>query len=288
MNRTLTEAERILGPRPQMTLVVENDRVVEIWVAGRTPRIAIRDYDWGRTDPEPTFDREGFPYSDIHWSGPAWALGLSLYPPEKETLIDAASERVEALFSALGAARPRANGDAYSLCETFSALLAMSDEEVMQVLALTMAETLEAGGPVVEAVLHVCGTDFGAYWSPDEAFFELLRDKRPINAMVADIASPSVAESVAKESGKVQKAFIRNRIEGVDCAPDPGWRPSWMQMPPTRLVEGAGCATVEAWERIAGLGERQGGDRALARQLHERDPGLSLHGRRALSGLLRT
>jgi len=174
--------------------------------------------------------------------------------------IDAASERVDALFSALGAMRPRANGDAYSLCETFSALLVMSDEEVMQVLALTMAETLEAGGPVVEAVLHVCGTDLGRYWSSDEAFFDLLRDKRAINAMVADIASPSVAESVAKESGKVQKELIRNRIEGVDCTANPGWRPGWMQVPPTRLVEGAGCATVEAWERIAGLFEGEDED----------------------------
>ncbi|MCC0017640.1 MAG: ParB/RepB/Spo0J family partition protein [Rhodobiaceae bacterium] len=169
------------------------------------------------------------------------------------TEIESASERVDALFSALGAMRPRANGDAYSLCETFSALLAMSDEEVMQILALTMAETLEAGGPVVEAVLHVCGTDLGGYWSPDEAFFDLLRDKRAINAMITDIASPSVAESVAKETGKVQKALIRNRIEGVECSANPGWRPGWMQVPPTRLVEGAGCATVEAWERIAGL-----------------------------------
>ncbi|WP_321489055.1 ParB/RepB/Spo0J family partition protein [uncultured Hyphomonas sp.] len=661
MSRALTEAERILGPRPQMTLIVEDDRVVEIWVAGRAPRIRVRDYDWGRTDPVPAFDREGFPYSDIHWSGPAWALGLSLYPPEKETpmaqpelthipldqlsvsklnmrhgrkkpdvsdilpsirekgirqtllvrreaegygviagrrryfallelaketdtvplvpcavmseedaasaieasiienvarlpatemeqyvafrkladegkapediatffgvtellvrrvlalaglaapirklyaedeidretiraltlatpaqqaewlklwnskterapfgrackawvtggstittdkaLFDldqytgavtadlfgeravfadaeafwtaqaaeasarieqylargwadviclergtyfqrweyvqttkkkggkvyveqrhdgtvtfhegwlkasearrksrqdnegdgdapadikpemsgpmaeyvglhrhgaaaasllaapaialrlmvahaltgsslwnvrshvcgarknethesvagsaaraeiaAASEEVETLFTALGAMPPRANGDAYSLCETFSALLAMSDEEVMQVLALTMAETLEAGGPVVEAVLHVCGTDPSRYWSPDDAFFDLLRDKRAIHAMVADIASPSVAESVAKESGKVQKALIRNRIDGLDCTANPGWRPGWMQVPPTRLVEDAGCATVEAWERIGGLFEGEDED----------------------------
>ena len=661
MSRALTEAERILGPRPQMTLVVEDDRVVEIWIAGRAPHIRVRDYDWGRTDPAPSFDREGFPYSDIHWSGPAWALGLSLYPPEKETPmaqpdlthipldklsvsklnmrhgrkkpdvsdilpsirekgirqtllvrregdgygviagrrryfallelaketgtnplvpcaimseedaasaieasiienvarlpatemeqyvafrkladegktpediatffgvtellvrrvlalaglaapirklysedeidretiraltlatpaqqaewlklwnseterapfgrsckawvtggstittdkalfeldqytgavtsdlfgeravfadaeafwtaqaaevsarieqllargwadvvclergtyfqrweyvqttkkkggkvyveqrqdgtvmfhegwltasearkksrqdingdgsvqtdikpemsgpmaeyvglhrhgaaaasllaapaialrlmaahaltgsslwnvrphvcgarknethesvsgsaawaeIDAASERVEAMFSALGAMRPRSNGDAYSLCETFSALLAMSDEEVMKVLALTMAETLEAGGPVVEAVLHVCGTDLGRYWSPDDAFFDLLRDKRAINALVADISSPSVAESVTKESGKVQKALIQNRIEGVDCTANPGWRPGWMQVPPTGLVEGAGCATVEAWTRIAGLFEGEDED----------------------------
>jgi len=128
-----------------------------------------------------------------------------------------ARTEVTALFEALGTSLPRANGDAYALCETFSALLALSDEEVCQVLALTMAETLEPGGPVVEAVLHVCGTDLGRYWSPDEAFFDLLRDKRAIHAMVADIASPSVAESVVKESGKVQKALIQNRIEELDA-----------------------------------------------------------------------
>lgn len=188
--------------------------------------------------------------------------------------IHAASERADALFSALGAMRPHANGDTYSLCQTFSALLAMSDEEVCQVLALTMAETLEPGGPVVEAVLHVCGTDLGRYWSPDEAFFDLLRDKRAIHAMVADIASPSVAESLARESGKVQKALIRNWIEGSEAEtgtgpvdqfpaerePNPGWRPGWMQVPPTRLVEGAGCRAVEAWTRIAGLFEGEEDD----------------------------
>jgi ParB family transcriptional regulator, chromosome partitioning protein len=162
---------------------------------------------------------------------------------------------VTALFEALGASLPRANGDAYALCETFSALLAMSDEEVTQVLALTMAETLEAGGPVVEAVLHVCGTDLGHYWHPDTAFFDLLRDKRSIRAMVADIASPSLAEHVGQDSGKVQKALIQNRIEGVDCEASSGWRPGWMQVPPTRLVEGAACATVDAWARVAGLFE---------------------------------
>lgn len=55
------------------------------------------------------------------------------------------------------------SGDAYRLCEVFAALLAMSDTEVMEVLAFAMAETLEPGGPLVEAVLHVCETDLSAY-----------------------------------------------------------------------------------------------------------------------------
>ena len=132
----------------------------------------------------------------------------------------------------------------------------VSAEKVMEVLAFTMAQTLEAGGPVVEAVLHVYETDLSAYWKPDAAFFDLLRDKRAINAMVADIGSKSLAESCASDTAKVQKAIIGNRIMGHGCEPNPDWRPAWMQVPPARLVEGAGSPPADAWARVAGLFER--------------------------------
>jgi ParB family transcriptional regulator, chromosome partitioning protein len=58
-----------------------------------------------------------------------------------------------ALFEALGVrGEARRNTDAYRLCEVFVALIAMSDEEVMEVLAFAMAQTRDAGGPVFEAV----------------------------------------------------------------------------------------------------------------------------------------
>ena len=165
--------------------------------------------------------------------------------------------RIASLFEARGvSAEARRNGDAYRLCEIFAALLAMSDEKVMEVLAFTMAQTLEAGGPVVEAVLHVCETDLSEHWKPDPAFFDLLRDKRAINAMVADIGSKSLAESCASDTAKVQKAIIGNRIMGHGCEPNPDWRPAWMQVPPARLVEGAGSPPADAWARVAGLFER--------------------------------
>ena len=126
----------------------------------------------------------------------------------------------------------------------------------MEVLAFTMAQTLEAGGPVVEVVLHVCEPDLPAYWKPEPAFFDLLRDKRAINAMVADIGSKSLAESCAGDTAKVQKQIIGNRIMGHGCEPHPDWRPAWMQVPPTRLVEGAASPPADAWARIAGLFER--------------------------------
>ncbi|MHA7901409.1 MAG: ParB/RepB/Spo0J family partition protein [Henriciella sp.] len=166
-------------------------------------------------------------------------------------------QRIAALFEALGVrGEARRNADAYRLCEIFAALLAMSDDEVTDVLAFTMAQTLEAGGSVAEAVLHVCETDLSAYWKPDPAFFDLLRDKRAINAMVADIGSTSLAESCAGDTAKVQKQIICNRITGNGCEPNPDWRPGWMRVPPARLVEGASSPPADAWARIAGLFER--------------------------------
>lgn len=154
------------------------------------------------------------------------------------------------------------NGDDYRLCELFSALLALSDAEVLQVLASVMARTLEAGNGIVEAVLHVCSTDLAACWAPDETFFELTRDKRAINAMVGDIATKSLADSCRTETGKAQKQVLANRISGQGCEARPDWRPGWMQVPPTPLVDGAGSPPADAWARISGLFESTGTDTA--------------------------
>ena len=178
----------------------------------------------------------------------------SIAGSKAETEVEAARLEVEALFTALGVSgNQNRNGDAYRLCEVFSAMLAMSDKEVGQVLAFTMAETLEPGGAVVEAVTHVTGTDMSNYWKPEPAFFDLLRDKRAINAMVADIATPETAQSCLTETGKVQKQVIGNRITGEGCAPNPDWRPGWMQVPPTRYVDGAASFPADAWSRVKAL-----------------------------------
>lgn len=164
--------------------------------------------------------------------------------------------KTDALFEALNTHPAlRRNGDDYRLCELFSALLAMSDEEVLQVLASVMARTLEAGNSIVEAVLHVCGTDLSAGWAPDPTFLDLTRDKRAINAMVADIATESLAASCRTDTGKAQKQVLANRISGEGCAANPDWRPGWMQVPPARLVEGAGSPPADAWSWVAGLFE---------------------------------
>ncbi len=166
-----------------------------------------------------------------------------------------ARERVETLFEALGAPVPRRSGDAYHLCETFAALLAMSDAEVTQVMALTMAETLESGGPAVEAVLHACSTDAAEFWKPDEAFFDLLRDRRVITAFIADAVSPETAREAGDATAKAQKAQLAEALVARDSSLNNAWMPGWMQVPPTRHIEGAASPPADAWNRIAGLFE---------------------------------
>ena len=164
-----------------------------------------------------------------------------------------ARERTEALFEALSAAVPRRSGDAYHLCETFAALLAMSDAEVMPVMALAMAETLDSGGPAVEAVLHACDTDPAEFWKPDEAFFDLLRDKRVITKFLAEAISPEAARKADCLTGRAQKDMLTAALAADEDGVGTSWTPGWMQVPPTRHVEGAACLPVDAWDPIAGL-----------------------------------
>ena len=167
----------------------------------------------------------------------------------------AARDSTEALFQALGAPVPRRSGDAYHLCETFAALLAMSDAEVMQVTALAMAEALESGGPAVEAVLHACAADPAGFWKPDDAFFDLLRDKRVITAFIAEAISPEAARKAESLTGKAQKDMLTAALAAEEDGEGISWSPGWMQVPPTRHVEGAACLPADAWDRIAGLFE---------------------------------
>ncbi len=93
--------------------------------------------------------------------------------------MDAQRARIDALFEAQGQPMPdrRSYGD-QTACTLFAALIKMSDADVMDVLAFAMADTLASGSALAEAVLGACETDLSPYWSPDDAFFALCRDKR--------------------------------------------------------------------------------------------------------------
>ena len=78
----------------------------------------------------------------------------------------------------------RANGDDHRVGSLLAALIKFSDAEVMHILTFVMAETLEAGTCVIEQMGCHLNVDMSALWEPDEAFFDLIRDKAAINAML--------------------------------------------------------------------------------------------------------
>ena len=142
----------------------------------------------------------------------------------------------------------------HDLCGVFARLLTLEDTDVLRIQTFCLCETLAVDSSEVEAIGILTQSDFGAYWSPDDAFFSLLRDKPTINKMVEDIAGKSCAKASLSDTSKQQKQIIINRMEGhgvTEASPD--WLPKWAAFPakPYKAVEG--CAPAGRAKRIAKL-----------------------------------
>jgi ParB family chromosome partitioning protein len=139
-----------------------------------------------------------------------------------------------------------------SMADLFERLLALADEAVLAVLAVVMGETLHAGSPAVDAVASEIGVDMAQYWQADDVFFDLLRDREVLVAMVEDVAGARVAEANAKEKGKTLKGIIEAHLAGADGREKvEGWVPRWMAFPPSAYTERGGVGAVAAYERAS-------------------------------------
>jgi len=147
----------------------------------------------------------------------------------------------------------RNNTDDVRLVHLFAALLKLSDEQVMRVLAFIMAETLEAGTATVETLGAHLNVDMREYWQPDAAFFDLLRDKAAINAMLADIAGASIAKANVATTARVQKKIIADFVTGEGRPKAEGWLPGYMEFPFRAYTEGGGGALSADAARIVSL-----------------------------------
>ena len=139
----------------------------------------------------------------------------------------------------------------YDVCEVFARLITLEDADVLRVQAFCLCETLAVDSAEVEAIGILTGPDFGDYWTPDDAFFAILRDKPTINAMVKEIAGKSVADGAVTDTAKQQKQIIKNRMAGhgvKDASPD--WLPRWASFPAKPYKAVNGCAPAERSRRI--------------------------------------
>lgn len=113
----------------------------------------------------------------------------------------------------------------------FLRLTALDDEAVLRVLAFVMAESLAAHTPVVDMLGQKIGTDMRQWWTPDQAFFDLLRDKAAINAMLHEVAGEVTANAHVASTAKVQKKIIADCLSGDGRAKVEGWLPRYMLFP---------------------------------------------------------
>ena len=113
----------------------------------------------------------------------------------------------------------------------FKRLLTLDEEAVLRILTFTMAETLQAASPVVERLGKDLGVDMREHWAPDEAFFEVIRDKGVINAMLREVAGKAVADVHVADTAVKQKQLIRNYLDGKGHKSAEGWLPRYLRFP---------------------------------------------------------
>lgn len=156
----------------------------------------------------------------------------------------------------LPAQRPsvvRANGDDTRVVDLFAILLKVPDREVVRVLAVVMAETLEAGTAVVEALGTHLKVYMRDYWQADDAFFNLLRDKAAVNAMLRHVGGKGVADANVTATAKAQKRVIRDFLTGDGRKQVEGWQPHYMAFPFKAYTKGGGGRLSENAARIKSL-----------------------------------
>lgn len=143
-------------------------------------------------------------------------------------------------------------GNPMPLADLFKRLLDLPDRAVMDVIPIVMGETLFAGSAAVEAVGLQIGIDMAAWWNADDAFFDGLRDKEVLTALVAEVGGDNIAAANAKERGATLKAIVRDHLDGSNGrAKVEAWVPKWMTFPPTAYTERGGVGTVVGHTKVA-------------------------------------
>ena len=143
------------------------------------------------------------------------------------------------------------NGDEYGLVGVFLRLLDLPDRAIMDIIAVVIGETLASGSAAVDAVGLEIGLDMARYWQADDAFFEGLRDKEVLIAIVAEVAGSDVAAANASETGATLKQIVRDHLDGANGRTKLAhWVPKWMAFPPSAYTSRGGVGTVTAHAKV--------------------------------------
>ena len=145
------------------------------------------------------------------------------------------------------------DGD-HGIAGLFVHLLGLTDDAVQDVLAIVMAETLEAGNALIEALGIHLGIDMRRAWQADDALLDLSRDREVLGYVLSEVAGEGVASANDSATGKVKRQIIRDCLTGENGRTKvEGWVPRWMAFPPAAYTERGGVSTVGRSEALADL-----------------------------------
>jgi ParB family transcriptional regulator, chromosome partitioning protein len=127
----------------------------------------------------------------------------------------------------------------------FMRLLSLPDEVILEALAIIMAETLEAGTPLIETLGRHLQIDMADGFVVDGTLLDLIKDREVLDAMVADLAGQQAADANTKASGKVKRQIIADCLNGTNGrAKVERFVPKWMAFPPSAYTPRGGVQTV--------------------------------------------
>ena len=138
----------------------------------------------------------------------------------------------------------------HDLHAIFAKLISLSDAEVMTIQTFVIAETLPSGSAMVEVLGDMLNVDMAQSWSPDQTFFDLLRDKPAINAMLKQVAGKITADAHISSTAKVQKQIIQDCLNGTRKGAKQDWQPNYMAFPMTDYTKRGGIEAMTGWNVV--------------------------------------
>jgi ParB family chromosome partitioning protein len=137
----------------------------------------------------------------------------------------------------------------HDTAQTFSRLFLLSNDDVLRIAAYFMARSLEVGSAIVEEAGAVLKADARSLWHADATFFDLIRDRATVNALVSDVAGEAVAKANVAEKAKTQKQIIRDCLTGTNGRSKvSAWLPGWLEFPGRGVGQGSAAVTHDDTE----------------------------------------
>ena len=115
--------------------------------------------------------------------------------------------------------------------KVFAKLQSLSDAEVTCILTFLMADSLSVHSPLIDTLGEAMETDMSQHWTPEPLFFDLVRDKQVLNAMVCEFAGESAARENITATAKTHRAILNTCLEGTRTPAKTDWLPAYKAFP---------------------------------------------------------